>query len=129
MTCTWSGSEDSLRSIAHAIERLTGNERVLASTASDPAINVAPLRARGALTQIRARELAFTVEETGELLLREGIELAGESVELLVERTEGGRRGCTWRRCGFVSSMTPVSGYGHSSAPLGTSRTTSPMKS
>ena len=83
------GSERSLRSIAHAIERLPANVRVLASTRSGPAISVARLRARGGLTEIRARELAFTVDETHELMVREGIELSGESVELLVERTEG----------------------------------------
>jgi LuxR family transcriptional regulator, maltose regulon positive regulatory protein len=83
------GSARSLRSIAHAFERLPPNVRVLASTRSDPAISLARLRARGALTEIRARELAFTVEDTRELLVREGIELSGESVELLVERTEG----------------------------------------
>ena len=83
------GSERSLRSIAHAIERLPANARLLASTRSDPAISVARLRARGELTEIRARELAFTVDEARELLVREGIELSGESVELLVERTEG----------------------------------------
>jgi len=82
-------SARSLRSIAHAFERLPPNVRVLASTRSDPAISLARLRARGALTEIRARELAFTVEDTRELLVREGIELSGESVELLVERTEG----------------------------------------
>ena len=83
------GSERSLRSIAHAIERLPANARVLASTRSDPAISLARLRARGALVEIRARELAFTVDEARELIVREGIELSGESVELLVERTEG----------------------------------------
>ena len=82
-------SEASLRSIAHAIERLPANARLLASTRSDPAISVARLRARGALTEIRAQELAFTVDEARELIEREGIELSGESVELLVERTEG----------------------------------------
>jgi LuxR family transcriptional regulator, maltose regulon positive regulatory protein len=83
------GSERSLGSIAHAIERLPANARLLAATGSEPAISVARLRARGALTEIRARELAFTVEETRELTLREGIELSDESVELLVQRTEG----------------------------------------
>ena len=83
------GSERSLRSIAHAIERLPANARVLASTRSEPAISVARLRARGALMEIRARELAFTVDEARELIVREGIELSDESVELLVERTEG----------------------------------------
>ena len=83
------GSERSLQSIAHAIERLPANARLLISTRSDLAISVARLRARRALTEIRARDLAFTVEEARELLLREGIELPEESVELLVERTEG----------------------------------------
>ncbi len=83
------GSERSLRSIAHAIDRMPPNLRMLVSTRSDPAIGVARLRARGVLTEIRARELAFTVEEARELLVREEIELSNESVELLVERTEG----------------------------------------
>ena len=83
------GSERSLRSIAHAIERLPANARVLASTRSDPAISLARLRARGALVEIRSRELAFTFDEARELILREGIELSDESVELLLERTEG----------------------------------------
>jgi LuxR family maltose regulon positive regulatory protein len=83
------GSERSLASIEHAIKRLPANARLLASTRSEPAISVARLRARGALREIRARELAFTVDEAGELIAREGIELSGESIELLVERTEG----------------------------------------
>src|SRR5450631_1842210 len=83
------GSERSLRSIEHAIERLPANARLLASTRSDPAISVARLRARGALTEIRARELAFTVDEARELIAREGIALSDESVAFLVERTEG----------------------------------------
>ena len=41
------GSERSLRSLAHAIERLPANARVLASTRSDPAMSLARLRARG----------------------------------------------------------------------------------
>ena len=83
------GSERSLRSIAHAIERLPDNARLLLASRSDPAISVACLRARGELTEIRARELAFTVDEAHELMVREGIELSGESIELLVARTEG----------------------------------------
>jgi LuxR family maltose regulon positive regulatory protein len=83
------GSEASLRSVAHAIERLPAGVRLLVSTRSDPAISVARLRARRALAELRARELAFTVDETRELIVREGIELSDDSVELLVERTEG----------------------------------------
>ena len=82
-------SEASLRSMEHAIHRLPPTVRLLASTRSDPAISLARLRARGALTEIRARELAFTVDEARELIAREGIALSSESVELLIERTEG----------------------------------------
>ena len=83
------GSERSLRSIAHAIERLPANARLLAATGSEPAIRLARLRARGGLIEIRAPELAFTLDETHELMVREGIALSDESVELLVEHTEG----------------------------------------
>ena len=47
------------------------------------------MRARGALREIRAGELAFTVDEARELIVSQGIELSGKNVALLVERTEG----------------------------------------
>jgi LuxR family maltose regulon positive regulatory protein len=77
-----------MRSIRHAIERSPASVRLLASTRSDPPIGLARLRVRRALAEIRARELAFTVEEASQLLEHERIALSGESVELLVERTE-----------------------------------------
>ena len=84
------GSGASYRSVEHLVERLPENVRMLAATRSDPPIHVARLRARGALVEIRARELAFTVEEARELLVgREGIELDDEHLERLVARTEG----------------------------------------
>ena len=82
-------SDRSLRSITHAIERLPANARLLISTRSDQPIRVARLRAGPALAEIRARDLAFTVDEARELIVGEGIELSDESLELLVERTEG----------------------------------------
>jgi LuxR family transcriptional regulator, maltose regulon positive regulatory protein len=82
-------SEACLRSIGHAVERLPENARVVASTRSDPRIGLARMRARRALTEIRARELAFTFDEASELLVREGIDLSAEGIELLAERTEG----------------------------------------
>ena len=81
--------EDSLRSIEYAIGRLPPSVRLLAATRSDPAICLAPLRAKRALIEIRARELSFTVDEARELIASEGVELSDDSAELLVERTEG----------------------------------------
>ena len=83
------GTEASARSIGYAIERLPANARVVVSTRSDPPIGLARLRAKRALTEIRGRDLAFTVQETRGLLASEGIKLSDESVELLAERTEG----------------------------------------
>jgi ATP/maltotriose-dependent transcriptional regulator MalT len=82
-------SEASLGSLVHAVERLPPGARVVVSTRSDPALGLAKLRASRALTEVRARDLAFTLDETRELFVREGIELSSESVERLVERTEG----------------------------------------
>jgi LuxR family maltose regulon positive regulatory protein len=83
------GSQRWLSSIAHAIERLPANVRMLACTRLDPAISLARLRARGALAEIRVGELAFTVDEARELIEREGDRAVGRSVELLLDRTEG----------------------------------------
>ena len=82
-------SEASLGSIAHAIARIPAGARVVLLTRSDPALGLAKLRASRALTEVRARELAFTVDEARELIVREGIELSDDSVALLHERTEG----------------------------------------
>jgi LuxR family maltose regulon positive regulatory protein len=81
--------EASVRSVGHAIKRLPVNARLLVFTRSDPPIGLARLRARRALTEIRARELAFTVDEARKLIAHEGIGLSSEGVEVLVERTEG----------------------------------------
>ncbi len=82
-------SEASLSSIGYAIERLPAGARVVVSTRSDPAVGLGKLRASRALTEVRAPELAFTVDEARELFVRESVGLSGESVDLLVERTEG----------------------------------------
>ncbi len=86
--------ETSLRSIGYAIERLPANVRLLVSTRSDPAIGLPRQRARGALAEIRARELAFTIQETHELMAREDIVLSPKSTELLSQRTEGWPAAC-----------------------------------
>ncbi len=78
------------RSLERLVLHLPPEARVVLITRSDPQLRLGRLRGRGALGEIRARELAFTVEEARELLVqREGIALADADVELLVRRTEG----------------------------------------
>ena len=82
--------ETCLRSLERAVVNLPPHARAVATTRSDPRLPLGRLRARGALGEIRARELAFTFEEARELIVgREGIALDDEHVALLVERTEG----------------------------------------
>ena len=82
--------DECLASINYALERLPAAARLVVISRADPALRLARLRAQGGLAELRADELAFTVEEAHELLVeRGGIDLGAEEVELLHERTEG----------------------------------------
>jgi ATP/maltotriose-dependent transcriptional regulator MalT len=78
------------RSLEHLVEHLPQQARMIVATRSDPPLPLGRLRARGGLGEIRARDLAFSVDEARELLVhREQVALEDADVELLVERTEG----------------------------------------
>jgi LuxR family maltose regulon positive regulatory protein len=80
----------SLRPLEQLIDRLPPNARLVVLTRSDPPIRLGRLRARRLLGELRARVLAFTVDEARELLVvRQRIPLDDADVERLVERTEG----------------------------------------
>jgi LuxR family maltose regulon positive regulatory protein len=63
--------------------------RLVLVTRSDPPIGLGRLRLEGWLTEIRARDLAFTLEEAGALLEALGVSIAPEDVATLWRRTEG----------------------------------------
>ena len=81
---------DALASIDYAVEHLPANARLIVITRIDPALGLARLRAGGALAELRADELAFTVAEARELLVERGkVRIGDGEVELLHARTEG----------------------------------------
>ena len=81
---------DCLVSLDYAIERLPANARLIAITRADPALELARLRGRGDLTEVRIGELAFTCAEARELLVdRAGLQLDDEQITVLRNRTEG----------------------------------------
>jgi ATP/maltotriose-dependent transcriptional regulator MalT len=83
-------SEECLASIDYALEHVPPNVRVITATRIDPALRLAHLRVRGALSELRASELAFTPDKARELLVDTGgLKLGAAEVETLVERTEG----------------------------------------
>jgi ATP/maltotriose-dependent transcriptional regulator MalT len=82
--------KECLESVAYALDRLPAAARMILITRADPMLRLAHLRARGALAELRAGELAFTAAEAYELLVeRAGLEIGIEEVEVLLERTEG----------------------------------------
>jgi LuxR family maltose regulon positive regulatory protein len=83
-------ADENLRSLEYAVALLPSHARIIAATRLDPRLPLARLRASGALSEIRASQLAFTVNEARELLVdRARIAVDDKDVELLVERTEG----------------------------------------
>ena len=79
-----------LASLEYAIERLPPTARLIVITRAHPAFGLARLRARGALEELTANDLAFTAEETTELLVdRGGLDLDEEQIATLRRRTDG----------------------------------------
>jgi LuxR family maltose regulon positive regulatory protein len=63
--------------------------RLVIVTRADPTIGLGRLRLDGRLTEVRAAELAFSLDEARQLFEALGIELAPADVETLWRRTEG----------------------------------------
>jgi LuxR family transcriptional regulator, maltose regulon positive regulatory protein len=78
------------QSVGFFLDHLPANVHVVVSTRADPPLQLARMRARGELAELRVAELQFTYEEASELLNASmGLGLAAEDVQRLVERTEG----------------------------------------
>jgi LuxR family maltose regulon positive regulatory protein len=71
------------------VEHLPQRAHLVVLTRADPGLRIAWLRATGRLSEIRAADLAFTVEEASSLLAVEQVRLSTGSVRDLVQRTEG----------------------------------------
>jgi LuxR family transcriptional regulator, maltose regulon positive regulatory protein len=71
------------------LTRLPAQFRVVLLTRTATELGLHRLRLAGALTELRASDLRFSLEETRELLEAAGIALSDASVALLHERTEG----------------------------------------
>jgi LuxR family maltose regulon positive regulatory protein len=76
-------------SLAFLVAHLPPSVRLVIASRTDPPLPLAALRARGELSELRARDLRFTREEARGLLTRHGIVLDGGSLDVLEVRTEG----------------------------------------
>jgi LuxR family maltose regulon positive regulatory protein len=82
-------SPEALAQLEHLISRRPPLLHIILATRHDPPLGLHRLRLAGELTELRAADLRFTLEETRELLATSGIVLSDKSVALLHERTEG----------------------------------------
>ena len=81
---------EQMRSLARVVERMPSWVHIVVTTRGEVRLPLARLRAAGAVASIRVTDLAFTIDETRELLRERGLPVgADEVVEQLVERTEG----------------------------------------
>lgn len=81
---------DSLATIDHALRHLPDNVHMVIGTRVDPPLAIPRMRAAQELIELRASDLAFTVDEAHTLLVEHGdLELTPDQVESLVERTLG----------------------------------------
>jgi LuxR family maltose regulon positive regulatory protein len=72
------------------LDHLPSQMHLVMATRSDPPLSLSRLRGRSELTEIRAEDLCFTVEESTEFLNRcMDLDLPAEDIAKLVRRTEG----------------------------------------
>src|ERR1700693_3552591 len=82
-------SADALAQLELLVARLPHALHLVLVTRRDPQLRLARLRLAGGLTEIRAADLRFTLDEARELLDAAGVELSEGALAILHERTEG----------------------------------------
>src|SRR5579871_4093207 len=82
-------SADAGRQLELLIMRAPAELRFVLATRHDLGLGLHRLRLEGELTEIRAADLRFTVDEARALLEAAGVELPGPALAALQERTEG----------------------------------------
>jgi LuxR family maltose regulon positive regulatory protein len=82
-------SPDALAQLEVLLARRPSLLRVVLATRHDPQLGLHRVRLAGQLTEIRAADLRFTLEETRALLTDSGVALPEESITVLHARTEG----------------------------------------
>ena len=80
---------DALRQLELLVMRAPPGLRFVLAARHDVRLGLHRLRLEGDLAEIRAGDLKFTLAEAGELFAAAGVELPGEALAVLHERTEG----------------------------------------
>ncbi len=78
-----------LDGLAYLLRHAGSGFRLVVASRTDPLLPLHRYRLTGELTEIRAKELAFTAAEAERLMAQHGVTLQAEHLETLISRTEG----------------------------------------
>lgn len=96
---------DIAQQLEFVLHHAGGGLRLILVTRTEPLLPLHRYRAAGELTEIRGAELAFTPQETAELLALHGLRLPLPAAGALVERTRGWAAGL--RLCALAAQESP----------------------
>ena len=114
---------DSLSSSARSARASRGGQLALASR-NEPTMRLGRFRANRDLTELDPGDLAMTKRETAAMLRACGLRLDPKSIDVLRERTEGGRRRCISQPFRWTKPLIPTPMPAVSPAMTGSSSTT-----
>ena len=90
------------------IKHLPTNAHLLLITRADPTLRLARLRATGQLSEIRAEELAFNLEEASSLFVADSVQLSTDGLSELMGRTEGWPAGLYLAALSLTGRADPI---------------------
>ena len=97
-----------LKELEFVLRNVTPGLRLVVASRMDPLLPLHRYRLAGQLTEIRADDLAFNVDEAGVLLAQHGGRLTSDLVESLTERTEGWAAGLRLAAISLGTHPNPV---------------------
>jgi LuxR family maltose regulon positive regulatory protein len=105
--------------VAFLVDHLPPTMHLVVASREDPPLPLPHLRAGNQLTEVRAADLAFSLEEAAAFLgAGMGLRLAEAQVAALVDRTEGWAAGCNWP--GWPCATGPTRRRSWPPSPAGT---------
>lgn len=96
-----------LGGLAYVLRNARPGLRLVGASRTDPPLPLHRYRLTGDLTEIRARDLAFTVPEAAQLMTQHGVTLPAPSLTHLTERSEGWAAGLRMAAMSMVDHPDP----------------------
>ncbi len=102
-------SPAALQLLGLLLEREPVNLHLMLLSRQDPKLGLHRVRLAGQLTEIRAADLRFTVQDTRELLAASGVPLSDTAVAVVYQKTEGWAAGVGLAALSLASQADPES--------------------